>query len=632
MKYYKFLSVVAILAVLLAACGATPEPQIIEKEVIVTKEVEKEVIVTQEVEKEVIVTKEVEKEVVVTQEVEKEVVVTATPVPVPEEPKVLTIGMRQEPRGFGPNVAQVAASQVAETINAKLIHRNPEGGLDLWLAESRPSLEDGTLVLNADGTMDATWKIKEGVKWHDGEELTVEDFRFAWEVQNDPELPIPEPYAASLVEDIEIVDPYTMIVHWKMPYFLADQAIGGQGYGERPLPAHILRDVWESDKDAFLKHDHWSKGLVGTGPFKFGEWVPGSHIVLEANPDYFLGRPKIDTLVFKFMPDTNALVANVMAGAVDVTVLPGIDLNQGLTIQKIWEETGDGEVRILQGYFWDWIVFNVTDKGEVPYMQDKRLRQALLYAIDRQQIVDAIYAGQNIVADIGWYPPHYPLMQDNEEAVAAIKTYEYDPDKAMALLEEAGWTDEDGDGIRECHGCMYADEGTPLSMTYETIAGDKNKEDVEALITEYWKQVGVGTEINNVPPSIMYSPDHLFSFGYPGALQFNFGGSPQLASPELDCADIPTEENNWSGSNLSGWCSEEWDALGIKQAFEQALTTEEQKQLLAEMVAIISEEIPFMPLYYKNEPLPIRKGVIVPPVNGSNEGWLYQIHLWDIEQ
>lgn len=612
-KRWSVLTIVLVLgSALLAAC-ATPTPEVITETERVTVEVTKIVEGTPET-------------------VIEEKVVTATPEPASEGPKVLTIGMRQEPRGFGPNVAQVAASQVEETLNAKLLHRNPEGGMDLWIAEERPSLEDGTWVVNDDGTMECTWKIKQGVRWHDGQELTVEDFKFAWQVHGDPELPIPEPYAARLVEDIEIVDPYTMIVHWKRKYFVADESIGGKGYGEIPLPKHILYDVWESDKDAFLKHEYWTKDLTGTGPYTFKEWVPGSHIVLEANPDYFLGRPNIDTLVWRFIPDTNTLVANVMAGAVDMTVLPGIDLNQGLTIQNIWEGTGDGEVRILQGYFWDWIVFNITERGEVPYMQDKRMRQALLYAIDRQQIVDAIYGGENIVADIGWAPPYHPLMEGNEAATAAIKTYEYDPDQARALLDEAGWRDEDGDGIRECHGCQYADEGTNLSMNYRTIAGDKPKEDVEALITEYWADVGVETTIDNVPPSIMYAPDHLFQIGWPGALQFNFGGGPNKEPPALDCADIPTEENNWSGANLAAWCDEEWEELNIKQALEESLELEEQRQLWAEMMGIVSEEVPFLPLYFKNEPCPIRKGVKVPPLNGSNEGWMYQVHLWDIEQ
>ena len=336
--------------------------------------------------------------------------------------------------------------------------------------------------------------------------------------------------------------------------------------------------------------------------------------------------------MWKFILDTNTLVANVMAGAVDVTVLPGIDLNQGLTIQKIWEETGDGEVRILQGYFWDWIVFNVTDRGKVPYMKDKRLRQALLYAIDRQKIVDAVYGGNNLVAEAGWAPPYHPLMKGNEEAEAAIKTYEYDPDKAVALLDEAGWRDEDGDGVRECHGCLYAEEGTKLSMNYRTITGDKNKEDVEALITQYWAEVGVETAIDNVPPSIMYAPYHLFQIGWPGALQFNFGGGPNKEPPPLDCADIPTEENGWAGSNLAAWCNEEWESLGIKKAIEESLELEEQRHLWAQMMGIVSEEVPFMPLYFKNEACPIRKGVKVPPLNGSNEGWMYQIHLWDIEE
>ena len=621
-KWMGLFALLMVGSLILSACATpTPEEKIVTQ---VVKETVKETVIVEGT------PKVVEKEVTKIVEVEK--VVTPTPAPAPAKPKVLTIGMRQEPRGFGPNVAQSAASQVAETLNAKLIHRNPEGEMDLWLAVSRPSLEDGTWVINPDGTMDCTWKIRQGVKWHDGQELTVEDFKFAWQVYSDPEIPIPEPYAANLVEDIEIVDPYTMIVHWKRTYFVADESIGGQGYGERPLPKHILYDVWQSDKDAFLKHEHWTKSLTGTGPYKFKEWVPGSHIVLEANPDYFLGKPKIDTVVWKFIPDTNTLVANVMAGAVDMTVLPGIDLNQGLTIKEIWDETGDGEVRILQGYYWDWIVFNVTDRGKVPYMVDKRLRQALMYAMDRQQIVDAVYQGENTLADVAWYAPYKPIMQGNEEAYEVMKTYEYDPDKARALLEEAGFTDEDGDGVRECHGCLYAEEGTKLSMNYRTITGDKNKEDVEALITQYWAEVGVETVIDNVPPAIMYAPDHLWGFGYPGALQFNFGGSPAASPPALDCADIPSEENGWRGSNLAGWCNEEWESGNFKERFEAAFEWEEQQHIIAEIVALISEEVPFMPLYFKNEPCPIRKGVKVPPLNGSNEGWMYQIHLWDIEE
>lgn len=529
--------------------------------------------------------------------------------------KTLTIGMSQEPLGFGPTVTQIASGQVEQTVHAGLTYRAADQSLQPWLAEKIPSLDDGDWVANDDGTMEVTWQLREDITWHDGTPLAVEDVIFGWEVLTNPELATFGSAEAEVIDRIEKVDDRTFTAHYSEPYVHADGGIPRLLISALPLPEHILRDDYENqDSEQFLNHPYWTTEFVGVGPYKLTEFAPGSHISLEAYDDYFLGPPNIDEVVWRWFDDTNSLVAAILAGEIDVSVDPNIDLEQAQVVEQQWD---DGEVRVIPGYGWDWIAFNTN---EDPRFEDIRVRQALLYALNREEMVEAMFGGLNPVADSFMSPVH-PLMTD--EVAESMNTYSYDPDRALELLGEAGYTQDD-------NGTLVDGDGNPLDISIRTIAGDSVKEAAQAIVSSQWSEIGVTVSSDNLASESIYDSSHLFQFGWPSAFLFNFGGGPDLLAGDYRCEDIPTEDNNWSGANLGNYCSEEYDEAFNARPIAEALEVEERVDILTELMPIWTRDLPLLPLYFKSTVVTVRDGVTGVDPSGTNEGWTAEIHQWDL--
>jgi peptide/nickel transport system substrate-binding protein len=535
----------------------------------------------------------------------------------PVSAKTLTIGMSQEPRGFGVSISQIAAIQVEQSLNAYWTYRDANLRPQPWLVEKIPSVQDGDWVVNPDGTMEVTWRLRPNIRWHDGRPLTVEDVIFGWQVMVDRDVPAFGKGDASKIARIEKIDDRTFKVYWRERFVFANQGIPQLSPTARPLPRHILESVFRTDKERFRNHPYWTREFIGTGPYRLAEWVPGSHIRLEANPNYFLGRPKIDRIIWRFFTDTNTLVANILSGQLDVTVLPNISIDQALTVKQRWEASGAGTVVVIPGFGWDWIALNGQRD---PRLADIRLRQALLTAINRAEMVEALFKGLNPVAD-SWLAPRHPLM--TPQVRANMIRYPYSPQRASELFAQAGWR-------RGADGTLVNDQGEPLVITLRTIAGDKMKEGAQAVVVDHWKRAGVRVEVDNQPPQIIYDPRHLFRFGYPNGFLFNFGGHPNVLAGEYRCRDIPSEANSWSGSNLGAYCNREYDDVFNAQRIDQALDVRERERIVARLMRIWTRDLPLLPLYFKSEVATVRKGVTGVRASGTNEGWMGNLYEWDV--
>lgn len=533
--------------------------------------------------------------------------------------KTLTIAMSQEPRGFGVTIAQIAAIEVEQALNAYWTYRDANLEPQPWLVEKIPTIEDGDWVVNPDGTMEITWKLRPNITWSDGQPLTVEDVIFGWQVMIDPDIPAYGKGGAQKISKIEKVDDRTFKVYWKEKFVFANQGLPELATTARPLPRHILEEEFKTDKEKFKNDPYWTTAFVGTGPYKLTEWIPGAQITMEARPDYFMGKPKIDRIVWKFFTDTNTLMANVLSGQVDLTVAPSLSIDQAINIKQQWDKSGEGTVITIPGFGWDWIGFNGF---KYPAFNDVRVRQALLYSIDRQALVDSLFQGLNPVLD-SWLPPRHPLLTDAVKA--QLHTYPYDPQKAADLFAQAGWK-KGPDGI------LTNDKGEKFAISIRTLAGDKTKEAAEAVVADSWKQAGIQVDIDNQPPSIVYDDSHLFHFGWPSAFLFNYGGNPNLLADEYRCQDIPSEANSWSGGNISGFCDPDYDKEFAVQDINQALDVKDREEIAGRLANIWSRDLPFLPLYAKSEVAVVRKGItgFAPP--GTNEGWLGEVWKWDINR
>src|SRR5262249_392786 len=184
---------------------------------------------------------------------------------------------------------------------------DPQGGILPMLAERVPTQENGDWVVNPDGTIVTTWKIRPNVRWHDGNAVTAQDFTFAYQAYVDPALTFRSEVERRMTS-VVAKDDHTVDVTWAEPYLLANQ-LGIQDLG--PLPRHRLEEKYQNDKANFLFGDDWTSAYVGVGPYKLDRWETGVRLIARANEDWFMGPPRLETIEVRFIPDANAILANL---------------------------------------------------------------------------------------------------------------------------------------------------------------------------------------------------------------------------------------------------------------------------------------------------------------------------------
>ncbi|MCX7981897.1 MAG: peptide-binding protein [Syntrophales bacterium] len=291
------------------------------------------------------------------------------------------------------------------------------------LAESWHISRDGLTI---------TFHLRKGVKWHDGMPFTAKDVLFTYQVTIDPRTPTA--YAGDFlkVKKAEILDDYTFRVQYGEPF-----APALMSWGAAILPRHLLegKDITTT---ALARHP------IGTGPFRFKQWVQGQKIVLVYNPDYFEGRPYFDGYVMRIIPDTATMFLELRAGGID---------QMNLTPLQYTRQT---ETPVFKKNFkkYRYLSFSYTYLGfnlRHPFFSDRRVRQAIAYAINKEEIIKGVLLGLGRPAT-GPYKPGTIWHNDK------VKKYEYDPSRARELLSNAGWKDTDGDGILEKDGQKFVFE------------------------------------------------------------------------------------------------------------------------------------------------------------------------------
>lgn len=264
--------------------------------------------------------------------------------PAPAAPKRMTAAVASdfstlsfERGGLG---TRPGLREVEELVHAGLSIRDSRGFLQPRLAEAVPTAENGLWRLFPDGRMETTWRIRAGARWHDGAPVTAEDLVFSARVGQDREVPQLRNTALDLVERVHAPDAQTLVVTWKQPFIEADLLFGNtSGAQSLPMPRHLLEPTYLENKAAVPDLPYWSAGFIGAGPFKVREWLLGSYLVLEADPGFMFGRPKIDVIEIKFFGDQNALYAAVLAGVIDLPVGPrSMSAEQAAQLQESWKD------------------------------------------------------------------------------------------------------------------------------------------------------------------------------------------------------------------------------------------------------------------------------------------------------
>lgn len=277
--------------------------------------------------------------------------------------------------------------------------------------------------------MQTTWKIKDGARWHDGAPLTSADLIFTATVGQDTELAAFRDRNYDNVASVEAQDAQTVSVRWRRPFIDADTLFTRSL--AFPLPRHLLEAAYTQSKATFTQVPYWSEEFVGAGPFKLRGFERGVRLILEANGSYVLGRPKIDEIEVRFIPDANALLASILGGAVDLTLGRSLSLDQAIQVRDQWP---DGNVAIS---FRSWILIQPQFvDANPPLVADARFRRALVQAVNRQQLADGLQAGLVPIA----HAMLGPASRSTRMSSPASCAYEYDPGRAGQIMEGLGYT------------------------------------------------------------------------------------------------------------------------------------------------------------------------------------------------
>ncbi len=498
----------------------------------------------------------------------------ATGAPAAPARDTVIIGMGQEPDILGEFSIMSAEGVVRNVLWASVAPFTDRWVRMPLLVEKLPRVGDGDWELLPGGRMRVTWRLRRGFTWHDGRPVTALDFRFTYGMLRHPRTPQVSRFILRKVDNVTVpnpADPYTLVVQWNEPWPFA----GSSPFGTDVIyPRHLLEAAYLKDPASLRAHPYW-RAPVGNGPYRFVEWVPGSHITVEAYDRWPPGAPRIRRLVFRFILDSSVLLANVLAGQVDATEIGNFSLEQMAEVERRAPWMAAHYTESLR---WERIDFNLDDE----WLRDRRVRQALAYAIDREGIVAALFGGRQPVAH-SWLPPRHPAHNPR------VRRYPYDPARARALLAEAGFA-PGPDGI------LRDGQGRRLELVFMTTAGHAAREQVQQLIREQLRAVGVDVRIDNRPSSVFLGtivPRRQF----PHLAMYTSVFSPEsTAFDRFHSSQIPSAANNWEGNNRAGWRNAESDRLMEQLATE--LDPDRRNALLRRHQEVFAEDLPALPLYF----------------------------------
>ena len=406
--------------------------------------------------------------------------------------------------------------------------------------------------------MQYEFRLREDVRWHDGAPFTAADVAFTVQAMQDPGYQ-GDPSLGELWRNVTVeqLDQYTVrfTLGEPFPSFLQYTIIG-------ILPAHLLSNVAAAD---LLYHDFSKRNPVGTGMFKVDE-VKTDQVVLAANPDYWGAKPYVDRVEFWFYSEWDGLLEDYQRGVIQGMHPPDLEELSGLV--------GMPGLRFYsaQSAGYALVYLNLTQES-LPFFQQKEVRQALLYAIDRQSLVDQVLQGQGLVADS-------PILPITWAYDPGVRKYGYDPERAIGLLDAAGWIDSDGDLTRD-------NEGVALAFTLQT-GDDPVMVRMAEELSRQWRAIGVEATIRAV------SSDDAINF----VRNRNF----DAALVEIELTADPDPYPLWhstqveSGQNFTGFANEEADV--VMEEARRTTDPVERFELYSAFQQIFAEEVPSLLIYY----------------------------------
>lgn len=503
----------------------------------------------------------------------------------PGRPDSLVIGMAQEPDILGEFTIMVASGVIHNVIWGQVAPFTEKWTRTPLMVEKLPTVKDGDWQLLPNNKMKVTWKLKRGFTWHDGRPVTGLDWRFTYGMLRNPQTPSVSRFIVRKVDNILVPDPndpYTLVVQWNELWPFANSSPFGN---QIVYPRHILEPAYLKDPTKLKAHPYW-RAPVATGPYRFVEWVSGSHMAVEAYDKWPLAKPAIKKITFRFILDSTVLQANVIGGSVDGTEVGNFSIDQMVEVER---RTPKIAAHYTEALRWERVDFNLDDE----WLKDKRVRQAIAYGIDREAIAQTLFKAKQPVAH-SWLAPRHPAYNPT------VKKYPHDVAKAKALLAEAGFTPGPDGILRDRNSKRF-------EISFMTTAGNSGREQYQVIVKEQLKQVGIDVRIDNRPASVFLgeiAPKRRF----PHLAMYTTVFSPETTGYDrFHSSQIPSAQNNWEGNNRVGWRNAEGDKL-MDQIIGE-LDEGKRVALLKRQQEIFAEDLPSLPLFFGLSLTTMRKDV-----------------------
>ncbi len=504
--------------------------------------------------------------------------------------KELVIGISQFPSNFNPLInSMLAKSYMLALARRPITVYDQDWNLICLLCTDLPNLEKGTAVkeTTADGKpgIAVTYELDPQAVWGDGTPITTRDVLFTWEVGKHELSGVGDAESFRRITEIDVHSDKKFTLHVNKR--TCDYA-GINGF--ELLPAHLDRPNFAEPREyrnrSAYERDTTNPGLW-FGPYRVSEVVSGAHVVFERNPRWWGKEPYFNRIVIRAIDNTSAMTASLLSGGLDyIAGELGLSIDQAMAFEK--RAAGQFDFTYKPGLIYEHIDVNLDQ----PALQDRRVRRALLHAVDREAISKILFGGHQPVAHGQTNPLDRVYNPD-------IPKYAFDPDTAEKLLESAGWTREGARDIRRNA------EGAPLRFAFMTTAGNKTRELIQQVLQSQWRKLGIDVRIRNEPPRV-YFGETVTQRKFRGLAMYAWLSAPRnIPRSTLHSEMIPSADNGWSGQNYPGYSNPELDK--VLDEVETVCEPKANQALWDRLQTIYSSDLPVLPLYFRATPFILPK-------------------------
>jgi peptide/nickel transport system substrate-binding protein len=471
-----------------------------------------------------------------------------------------------------------------------------DGNLVLFLADEIPSQENGGVAVDGKSV---TWKLKQDVKWSDGEPFTAQDVVFTYEFISNPKVGSNTAGTYEVVESVEAIDPHTVKVNFKNvnPAWFA-VFVGTEGM---ILPRHQFADY----NGPNARQAPGNQLPPGTGPYRVVEFKPGDTVIYEPNPEF----RSAEVVAFQRIELKGGGDATSAARAVLQTQEADYAYNLQVEANVLDDLASAGQGKILSsfGALTERILLNHSDPNQVtatgerssieyphPFFSDLKVRQAFNLAVDSKTIAQELYGVTGkATANVLVAPEMYNSPNTSTE---------FNLDKASQLLDEAGWLDSNNNGIRDR-------DGLEMKVVLQTSVNPLRQK-TQQIVKQALQQIGVEVELKSIDPSVFFSGDpasnDTIERFYADMQMYTTGNTnpdPTAYLQGFTCPEIPQQSNNWNGSNTSRYCNPDYDQLW--QQSTQELDTKKRQEILIEMNDLLVKEAVLIPMVHRADVIAI---------------------------